>query len=465
MSEIVSFLKNTALMTERIFGGMRISGTMFIIAKRIGEDYARLAEAIETGDYETYMSAKFDEKKCEKVVDGVACENAAVLGDVFCDAHAKVEAPQCAGLTKKGSQCSKKAVADSEFCRLHSGKKENDVSEAAAKKTKTAAEPKVKCIGVTKKGTRCSKNAIAGSDVCRIHSDGKEVAVPEEKKEQGEVCSGMTVKGKRCSKYAIDGSTFCRIHAAAGQDGGNEEEKPEQRVCVKMTKKGSRCSKNATDGSDFCRIHGKEDAQSEEAGEKQKKRICIGLTTKGKRCRKAALENSDFCSVHDEGDVEEEKLELPSFEENETETQIPDNDDSKYTRYDYEEDDSISNKTENGTFYEEEREIIISRNYIMFRIETKVESIEPQVIQLDGDYQIQISNGKTGKGAFYLVSKEEPKFQLSLIRNAIRIIKKTIGEENLEERALELKGHKIIELGEIREEVLKELDECLLSMD
>ncbi len=147
MNSVISLLRNTTFVFERIFGGVEMTPEMERVRTRVVADYERLALAIEKDDcslYEEKYNATAEIDTQQTTVD---------------PSSEKVESrntkPKCEAITKKGSRCSKNSLFGNKFCGLHS------VSQDVKK---------TRCEGVTKKGIQCTYAAAKGATFCSIHN-------------------------------------------------------------------------------------------------------------------------------------------------------------------------------------------------------------------------------------------------------------------------------------------------------
>jgi len=85
---------------------------------------------------------------------------------------------QCQAITKKGTQCKRKAQAGSVYCSQHT-QMYGDGSTVSATHAKTKSKQTVQpsksdseyrqCQAITKKGTQCIRKAKPGSNYCWQH--------------------------------------------------------------------------------------------------------------------------------------------------------------------------------------------------------------------------------------------------------------------------------------------------------
>jgi hypothetical protein len=84
-------------------------------------------------------------------------------------------AGQCQAITKKGTQCKRQASAGSVYCWQHGGKTQStspkETKKSTIKKEDSAKTEYVstQCQAITKKGTQCKRKAKAGSIYCWQH--------------------------------------------------------------------------------------------------------------------------------------------------------------------------------------------------------------------------------------------------------------------------------------------------------
>lgn len=98
-----------------------------------------------------------------------------VLALLFC--FSQLNAGQCQATTKKGTQCKRQASSGSVYCWQHGGKtqstapKETNKPKEEVKKEETQKKEYVstQCQAITKKGTQCKRKAKAGSTYCWQH--------------------------------------------------------------------------------------------------------------------------------------------------------------------------------------------------------------------------------------------------------------------------------------------------------
>ena len=133
-------------------------------------------------------------------------------------------AAQCAGITKKGSQCKRQASPGSQYCWQHGG---TTKAQRAAGVTTDAEVAKLQCKATTKAGTQCKRQALQDSKYCWQHSNIQGAAVdipatpesvPAENKATATAevrgqCDAITKGGKRCTRKAQPGGTKCWQHA------------------------------------------------------------------------------------------------------------------------------------------------------------------------------------------------------------------------------------------------------------
>lgn len=137
-------------------------------------------------------------------------------------------AAQCAGITKKGTQCKRQASPGSEYCWQHGG---TTKAQREAGVSNGAAVADGRCQATTKSGERCKRNVNPGSKFCWQHGaadNGENAAeaarpaapvkvpakvTPKDSAEVGGQCTGLTKKGTRCTRKAQPGSDKCWQHA------------------------------------------------------------------------------------------------------------------------------------------------------------------------------------------------------------------------------------------------------------
>ena len=134
-------------------------------------------------------------------------------------------AAQCAGITKKGTQCKRQASPGSQYCWQHGG---TTKAQREAGVTTDAEVAKARCKATTKAGTQCKRQASPGSQYCWQHSAsngatvgstepstkpaGKAVPARQTPADRGQ-CDAITKGGKRCTRKAQPGGSKCWQHA------------------------------------------------------------------------------------------------------------------------------------------------------------------------------------------------------------------------------------------------------------
>ena len=106
---------------------------------------------------------------------------------ILCISVVSVLAQQCQAITKKSTQCSRKAQAGSSYCWQHRPTNENQsksTSEPSIKGTSQTGKKEIiqkqttqqnketysgQCQSITKNGKQCSRKAKAGSRYCLQH--------------------------------------------------------------------------------------------------------------------------------------------------------------------------------------------------------------------------------------------------------------------------------------------------------
>lgn len=132
-------------------------------------------------------------------------------------------ATQCAGITRRGTQCKRMASPGSSYCWQHGG---TTKAQRAAGMTDADAA-KARCKATTNAGTQCKRTASPGSEFCWQHggvnagsrgSDDPPVqhatgnALDASTSERVQ-CDGVTKSGRRCTRKARPGSAKCWQHA------------------------------------------------------------------------------------------------------------------------------------------------------------------------------------------------------------------------------------------------------------
>ncbi len=155
-------------------------------------------------------------------------------------------AAQCAAITKKGTQCKRQASPGSEYCWQHGGTTKAQraaAGEAAPTSTRRANRgvqsgavapvANGQCQAMTKKGTQCKRKAQAGGKYCAQHAamygeDGsgnvttRPVRTSSRSADKSQtaqpaaangMCQAKTKNGEPCKRKAKPGSRFCWQHA------------------------------------------------------------------------------------------------------------------------------------------------------------------------------------------------------------------------------------------------------------
>ena len=143
---------------------------------------------------------------------------------------------QCAAITKKGTQCKRRATAGSSFCWQHGGRTVPKTSQKAPSKETTKAmdsgdvSESTRCQAITKKGTQCKRQAEAGANYCWQHKEKVTEAAENRKTvpaaykstpsaamksyaSDSTQCQAITKKGTQCRRKPKSGSRFCWQHS------------------------------------------------------------------------------------------------------------------------------------------------------------------------------------------------------------------------------------------------------------